>query len=89
MNQIAQVTAAVPGHPRQGTLPPGGNAVRKATSVGATEPVWVRLTLIAAALGFMLLFLVLPLAAVFTEALRKGSGRLPGGAHRTRRLDRH
>jgi len=32
----------------------------------------VRVTLIALALGFMALFLVLPLAAVFTEALRKG-----------------
>jgi sulfate transport system permease protein len=34
----------------------------------------VRLLLIGAALAFMLLFLVLPLAAVFTEALRKGLG---------------
>lgn len=40
---------------------------------GTTEPTWVRYTLIGLALGFMLLFLVLPLAAVFTEALRKGS----------------
>jgi sulfate/thiosulfate transport system permease protein len=39
-----------------------------------TEPRWVRRTLIGAALGFVLLFLVLPLAAVFTEALRKGFG---------------
>jgi sulfate transport system permease protein len=37
-----------------------------------SEPAWVRYTLIAIALGFMFLFLVLPLAAVFTEALRKG-----------------
>ncbi len=36
------------------------------------EPTWVRTTLIGIALGFMFLFLVLPLAAVFTEALRKG-----------------
>ncbi|MEI7784058.1 MAG: sulfate ABC transporter permease subunit CysW [Betaproteobacteria bacterium] len=36
------------------------------------ESPWVRGLLIALALGFMLLFLVLPLAAVFTEALRKG-----------------
>ncbi|AMO24957.1 sulfate ABC transporter permease subunit CysW [Ramlibacter solisilvae] len=40
--------------------------------VVATEAAWVRTTLIALALGFLLLFLVLPLAAVFTEALRKG-----------------
>lgn len=37
-----------------------------------TEARWVRWLLITTALGFMLLFLVLPLAAVFTEALRKG-----------------
>lgn len=41
---------------------------------GITETGWVRTTLIALALGFVLLFLVLPLAAVFTEALRKGTG---------------
>jgi sulfate transport system permease protein len=39
---------------------------------GTTEPVWVRHALISIALVFMFLFLVLPLAAVFTEALRKG-----------------
>ena len=39
-----------------------------------TEPVWVRRTLISIALGFIFLFLILPLAAVFTEALRKGFG---------------
>jgi len=39
-----------------------------------TEPVWVRRTLISVALGFIFLFLILPLAAVFTEALRKGFG---------------
>ncbi len=36
------------------------------------EAPWVRWSLIALALGFMFLFLVLPLAAVFAEALRKG-----------------
>ncbi len=77
--------AAAPGRPKQGTAPSGGSAVRKAfsksgaaTSVGAssgtTEPVWVRWTLISVALGFIFLFLILPLAAVFTEALRKGFG---------------
>ncbi len=39
---------------------------------GTTEPAWVRRTLISIALGFIFLFLLLPLAAVFTEALRKG-----------------
>ena len=42
--------------------------------VTTTEAPWVRRTLIAIALVFVLLFLVLPLAAVFTEALRKGLG---------------
>ena len=37
-----------------------------------TESAWVRYSLIGTALTFMFLFLVLPLAAVFTEALRKG-----------------
>ncbi|QHI96895.1 sulfate ABC transporter permease subunit CysW [Xylophilus rhododendri] len=37
-----------------------------------TESPWVRRTLIGVALLFLALFLLLPLAAVFTEALRKG-----------------
>ena len=39
-----------------------------------SEAAWVRYSLIGTALLFMFLFLVLPLAAVFTEALRKGFG---------------
>ena len=49
-----------------------GGAPRR-VQAGTTEAPWVRRTLLALALGFMLLFLVLPLAAVFTEALRKGA----------------
>ena len=41
---------------------------------GTTEAPWVRYLLITVALLFVLLFLILPLAAVFTEALRKGFG---------------
>jgi len=41
---------------------------------GSSQGRWLRCALIALALAFMLLFLVLPLAAVFTEALRKGVG---------------
>ena len=37
-----------------------------------SEPVWVKWTLVGIALAFIFLFLLLPLAAVFTEALRKG-----------------
>jgi sulfate transport system permease protein len=36
------------------------------------EPRWVRITLIAIALTFLTLFLFVPLASVFAEALRKG-----------------
>jgi sulfate/thiosulfate transport system permease protein len=39
-----------------------------------TEPVWVRRTLIGITLAFLGCFLLLPLIAVFTEALRKGLG---------------
>ena len=39
-----------------------------------TEAPWARAALIAVALVFILLFLVLPLAAVFAEALRQGLG---------------
>ena len=45
--------------------------VRRAKA-GTTESAWAKWTLIGIALVFLLLFLVLPLAAVFTEALRKG-----------------
>jgi sulfate transport system permease protein len=38
------------------------------------EPAWLRCTLVGVALAFLLLFLVLPLVAVFTEAMRKGAG---------------
>jgi sulfate/thiosulfate transport system permease protein len=44
----------------------------KKLQAGTTEPRWIRYSLIGLALVFMFLFLVLPLAAVFTEALRKG-----------------
>jgi sulfate transport system permease protein len=50
------------------------NAVVRHARAGTTEPVWVRRTLIGLALGFIFLFLVLPLAAVFTEAMRQGLG---------------
>ncbi|MDQ0246710.1 sulfate transport system permease protein [Bacillus fengqiuensis] len=37
-----------------------------------TEPFWIRSLLIAAALGFLSLFLVLPLVAIFVKAFEKG-----------------
>lgn len=39
-----------------------------------TEPAWLRWSLIAVSLGFLTLFLVVPLVVVFTEAFRKGAG---------------
>ncbi|MDA8456083.1 sulfate ABC transporter permease subunit CysW [Acidovorax sp. GBBC 3334] len=52
---------------------PSRQPVRRAQA-GTTEAAWVRWLLIGIALAFLLLFLVLPLAAVFTEALSKGFG---------------
>jgi len=40
----------------------------------ATEPLWLRLLLIAISAGFLGLFVLLPLAAVFAGALRDGLG---------------
>ncbi|MEO0317180.1 MAG: sulfate transporter permease subunit CysW [Pseudomonadota bacterium] len=56
----------------------GGDAVKHArveppyVPAATQEPTWVRLLLIAIALGFAFLFLLVPLAVVFTEALKKG-----------------
>jgi sulfate transport system permease protein len=45
---------------------------RRSALHGTTEAAWIRYSLTGIAWVFMLLFLVLPLAAVFTEALRQG-----------------
>ena len=42
------------------------------TPKAITEPAWLKITLIAIALAFSLLFLLIPLAVVFTEAFKKG-----------------
>ncbi|MFN8546529.1 MAG: sulfate ABC transporter permease subunit CysW [Candidatus Eisenbacteria bacterium] len=42
--------------------------------ISTTEPRWVRNLLIAAALGYLGLFLFVPVAAVFAEAFKKGLG---------------
>jgi sulfate transport system permease protein len=47
--------------------------------MSTTEAPWVRRLLIGLALAFLLLFLLLPLAAVFTEALRQGWGAYLAG----------
>ena len=46
---------------------------------GTTEARWVQWLLIGLALAFLLLFLLLPLAAVFAEALRQGWGAYLAG----------
>jgi sulfate/thiosulfate transport system permease protein len=46
--------------------------MRRATAI--TEPAWVRTALIATALAFLALFVLLPLISVFSEALRQGWG---------------
>lgn len=52
--------------------PVNGAAKGKRLDTSVLEPSWVRITLIAVALIFLTLFLFIPLAAVFTEALKKG-----------------
>ncbi len=47
-------------------------AVPPAIHAATTEPAWVRRLLIGVALGFLTLFLFVPLATVFYEALKKG-----------------
>jgi sulfate transport system permease protein len=49
-----------------------GQARRPAMRAARAEPTWVRWALLTLALAFVFLFLLLPLAAVFVEAFRKG-----------------
>src|SRR5262245_49779850 len=43
-------------------------------NAAVSEPAWVKASLIAITVSFLALFLFVPLAAVFYEALRKGLG---------------
>ena len=54
--------------------PPVTYQARVSASRATSEPAWLRWLLIALALAFLGVFLFVPLAAVFTEALRKGVG---------------
>jgi|SRR5262245_50751471 len=47
-------------------------AARSVPLAHVDDPAWLRWTLVGVSLGFLGLFLFVPLAAVFTEALRKG-----------------
>ncbi|HVU36334.1 MAG TPA: sulfate ABC transporter permease subunit CysW [Opitutaceae bacterium] len=51
-----------------------GREIAHAAPRATHDPAWLRWLLTGLALGFVLCFLVLPLAAVFTEALRRGLG---------------
>lgn len=52
---------------------PNATSVEPAyTPKAITEPLWLKVTLILIALTFAFLFLLIPLAVVFTEAFRKG-----------------
>jgi sulfate transport system permease protein len=53
------------------TAPKAAAPVRRSKN-NVLEPDWVRYLLIAVALGFLTLFLFVPLAAVFHEALKRG-----------------
>ena len=47
-------------------------AARFESNTATRDPVWVKAVILTAALGFFALFLLLPLIAVFVEALRRG-----------------
>ena len=55
-----------------GALRGGTDAARYEDSAATREPVWVKWAIIFVAVSFFAFFLLLPLLAVFTEALRKG-----------------
>jgi sulfate transport system permease protein len=53
-------------------VPIQGRAELAYAPAAIDEPAWIRVLLISIALAFLTLFLFVPLAAVFTEALKKG-----------------
>lgn len=68
---MSDAISAVIAMPQQDLLAPA--STRQARTASAiTEPRWVQVVLILAALGFLLGFLLLPLLLVFVEALRAG-----------------
>ena len=70
-----------------GTMAMKPNAERAdaAAAPTTTEPRWVRWLLIGVSLGFLGLFLVVPLLAVFAQAFSQRLGRLRAVASRRRR----
>ncbi|TXF13447.1 sulfate ABC transporter permease subunit CysW [Pelomicrobium methylotrophicum] len=55
-----------------GVLRGGANARRYESNPATREAAWVKWTILSLALAFFVVFLLLPLVAVFVEALRKG-----------------
>ena len=68
---MSDAISAVIAMPPQDLLAPASARQARAASA-ITEPRWVQVVLILAALGFLLGFLLLPLLLVFVEALRAG-----------------
>jgi sulfate transport system permease protein len=68
---MSAVAPGSPGETRVATGVPAGVAPRNIRSA-VTEPAWVKWLLIAVALAFLAVFLFIPLAIVFAEALKKG-----------------
>lgn len=67
------LSGRAPGRCQAGPHPLGGSRdVLVPRGAVTTEPGWVKWLLIAVALGFLTLFLFIPLAVVFVEALKKG-----------------
>ena len=73
MDKASLLEAGARSLPSEAARP--GIAAAGRPAVGATaEPAWLRRLLIGVALAFLALFLFVPLAAVFVEALKKGAG---------------
>lgn len=53
----------------------GSMGAPRPANTGTSDPLWAKVLLIGTALAFMVLMLVLPLVAVFVEALRDGVGK--------------
>ena len=58
------------------TSAPSAATAPRNVRAATTEPAWVKWLLIGVALVFLTLFLFVPLAVVFFEALKKGVGRV-------------
>src|SRR5690606_4395022 len=65
-------TQALAGAPAAILAPPVKNGTRFERNLATREAPWARRAVLAAALLFFAAFLLLPLAAVFFEALRRG-----------------